>query len=81
MEQRLKAIFAEALNLPASGVTDELSMDGCPEWDSLAHMGLIVALEESFGLDFDFGEIVKMRSVRAIREVLTRKVGQTQDAA
>ncbi len=81
MEQRLKAIFAETLRIPAASVTENLTMDDAPEWDSLGHMDLIVTLEQSFGVDFDYGEIVKMRSVRAIREILLAKTGQAQDAA
>ena len=44
-------------------------------WDSLKHMELIVSLEQSFGIELSFDEIVAMRSVGEIKRVLRGKEG------
>ncbi|MDR1600388.1 MAG: acyl carrier protein, partial [Oscillospiraceae bacterium] len=33
------------------------------DWDSLAHMNLIVAIEEEFGMRFTMGEVTGMKNV------------------
>ncbi len=42
-------------------------------WDSLKHMELIVSLEETFGVNLNFDEIVRMQSVREIKRVLNER--------
>jgi len=41
-------------------------------WDSLTHLEIIFLLEESFNVQFDTDDIVYMRSIDAIMEVLSR---------
>ena len=43
------------------------------EWDSLAAMGLVALLEESFEIQLSTEEIMSMRSVGLVREVLRTK--------
>lgn len=73
MDERLKALLAEVLRLPPSAVTGQLTMKDVESWDSLKHMELIVAIEEKFGVQLSFGEIVIMNSVEGIRRVLAEK--------
>ena len=70
---RLKAVFAEVLGLPADRVSDATSPDTTSEWDSLAAMNLVAALEETFGIELSTTEIMRMRSVGIVREVLRAK--------
>lgn len=44
-----------------------------PEWDSLKHAQLVVALERTFGVRFNGREIVQMNSIAAIIKVLQGK--------
>lgn len=44
-----------------------------PAWDSLTQMNLVEALEEHFGVEFDFADLVKMDSAAAIAQVLQGK--------
>lgn len=66
----LEELLAELLQVPASGVTDDLAMQHVAIWDSLKHMEVVVALEQQFGLQFTFDEIVTFQSVGAIKRVL-----------
>jgi len=70
---RVESLLAETLNIPAAGITDGLAMQDVGSWDSLKHMELIVALEQGFGIDFTFEEIVEMTSVGEIKRVLREK--------
>ena len=70
---RLRDVFAEVLGLPPDRVTDATSPDTTSEWDSLAAMNLVAALEETFGVELSTTEIMRMRSVGIVREVLRAK--------
>jgi len=69
-DDQLFRLVAEALKLPLAQVTPALKMEDTEAWDSLKHMELIVALEGGCKIDLTFEEIVQMRSVAAIKQVL-----------
>lgn len=70
---RLTDIIVEVLRVPRAQIVDTLDMEATSTWDSLSHMQLIAAIEEEFGIDLDADEIVAMRSVANIRDVLRAK--------
>ncbi len=76
VDERVAGVLSEVLQLPATKITDDLAMQDLEAWDSLKHMELIVSLEETFGQQFTFDEIVAMRSVREIKRVLRAKDAQ-----
>jgi len=45
-------------------------MKSTPEWDSLKHIEIIVAIEGTYKIDLTGDEIADMTSVKAIREQL-----------
>ena len=70
---RLRDLFCEVLGLPQDRVSDATSPETTSEWDSLAAMNLVAALEETFGVELTTTEIMRMRSVGIVREVLRAK--------
>ena len=73
MDAKLNSIIAETLHLPMEQVKDELEMSQVESWDSLQHMNLVASLEQGFGIDFTFDEIILMQSVGEIKRVLRGK--------
>lgn len=67
---KLESTIAQALGLTVDDVTDDLSLDTCDAWTSMAHIGLLSALESAYGITFEIEESIEMDSVEAIREVL-----------
>ena len=47
-------------------------VDNTPGWDSLAHLRLLMAVEEEYGVSFSPDEIDELDSVERIGEVLER---------
>jgi len=70
VDEKIKSLLAEVLQLPAATITDDLEMKSTDVWDSLKHMEMVVSLEQSFGIELTFDEIVAMRSVGEIKRVL-----------
>jgi citrate synthase len=60
-------VIAEQLHVPADRIRDELAFGAIPEWDSLNHVNLMVALEAEYGVTVDEDRMVELTTVRAIR--------------
>jgi acyl carrier protein len=79
-DDKLRDCFSRSLGIPAERVTDDLAYNSLKEWDSVAHMALVVELESEFDVMFDTDDILGMSTVARAREILTR-LGGTFDAA
>jgi acyl carrier protein len=74
-EDKLRDCFSRSLGIPAERVTDDLAYNSLKEWDSVAHMALVVELESEFDVMFDTDDILGMSTVAKAREILTRLGG------
>jgi acyl carrier protein len=68
---RLAGIVSAVLGIPeteaASASAEEVS-----NWDSIAHLNLMMAVEQEFGVRFAAEDIAELDSVPRIREALER---------
>jgi len=74
VEQKIKQIMADVLNLDAQSIDEATVKDHTESWDSLNHINLVMAFEQEFQVSFDVTEIESMLSYSDILEVLDRKV-------
>lgn len=70
--QKLSAAFVEALQIKPEQVTDDLEYNSIKEWDSVAHMTLVAALEEQFDIMLDTDDIIDMSNVAKAKEILAK---------
>ena len=66
-------MFSETLDVPAEELNDETSPDTTSKWDSRRSMELVALIEETFDVELTTKEIMKMRSIGIVREVLRAK--------
>ena len=66
----LEKNFSEVFSIPESSVVDSLALSDIPAWDSLAHMILIVRLEDAYRIQFTGDEIADIKSVGDARSAL-----------
>lgn len=59
--------MAEVLRLPVERIGDDTAMGTVPNWDSTAHMRMMLALEDAFGIELDETRMVEMTSFAKIR--------------
>jgi acyl carrier protein len=64
--------FVDALGISEETVADDLEYNSIPQWDSVAHMQLVAALEEAFDIMLDTDDIIDMSSVAKAREILKK---------
>lgn len=69
---KLRQIFAESLGIDFDSITDELSYNSIPEWDSIAHMALVAAIDEAFDIMMDTDDVIDMSSFAKAKEILKK---------
>ena len=62
MDNKLQQVFSNSLGVPLQRVEDELKYSEAVEWDSVAHMDLIAAIEEAFDIMIDAEDVIEMSS-------------------
>jgi len=67
-------ITADVLRKDANAVPVSATRDLVPGWDSLAHVNIVIALEQRFDLQFLPEEMVEMLSVELIAMLLDEKL-------
>jgi acyl carrier protein len=73
VEEKLKSVMSSVLELPADQINESTTMESVDTWDSLRHMEIIVAIEETFSIELAADEVVDMTSFVEIRRVLAGK--------
>jgi acyl carrier protein len=68
----VEAVFSVALGIDPSLVNDGLSYNSIKEWDSVAHMGLVAALEETYEIMLETDDIIDMSSVAKAKQILAK---------
>ena len=71
-EDRLAAVFVEALQLPAGTPCGQLAYGDTDAWDSVAHMALVAAVEAEFDVQLATEEVIAMSSYHVAKEILAR---------
>jgi acyl carrier protein len=69
-EPRLEEIFRQVLNLGSGADVTSLSQSEAPEWDSLAHVSLVLAIENEFGVQVDAADAIELTSFDAVARYL-----------
>lgn len=66
MDEQVKQIIANVLNVDLNVITAELSSGGIPEWDSVGNLAIISTLEQELGIEFPLEDLFDLNSVRAL---------------
>ena len=74
--EQLQQIFRAVFEKPSLQLDLSATAHDIENWDSMAHVGLIAAIEEQFQVDFDLDELIEMNSVGAIITALSAKLNR-----
>jgi acyl carrier protein len=74
VRQRLQLIMRDLFDDDDLEIRDDLTADEVPEWDSLAHVRLIVAVEREFGVRFTSGEVGEIENAGALVRLIESKL-------
>jgi acyl carrier protein len=73
MEEKVFEIIAGIMDIEMSMININSSPQTIDSWDSLHHMQLILALEETLGLNFNEEDITNMMDVKTIMTCINSK--------
>ena len=65
-----RALLAEVLQLDADTIGDDAAIGITDRWDSLAHMHLILALEQTLGRTLETDVMLEVDNLAAIQALL-----------
>jgi acyl carrier protein len=72
MDARFQKLFADTLNIPVENITDELAFNSIPQWDSVAHMALVAAIDSEYNTMLETEDVIDMSTVGRTREILKK---------
>jgi len=69
---KVRAVIAGILQVPIEEITPEITFGDIPQWDSMGHMEVLLALEENFGVAVNAETISELVSLPLIIEHITQ---------
>ncbi len=72
MHSKLQQVFSESLGLKQEEIVDSLKYSEVPQWDSVAHMALIAAIEEAFDIMIDAEDVINMSSFAMAKQIVAK---------
>jgi acyl carrier protein len=73
--QRLSNVLRDVFDDDTMVATDTLSAAEIPEWDSIAHVRFILAVEREFRVKFTAAEIASLKNVGDLAKAVVAKTG------
>ena len=72
--EQLNEVFREVFDDDSITVNDATTSNDIEEWDSLEHINLIAAVEQEFGMRFSMGQVVSMKNVGEMVDIILSQV-------
>jgi acyl carrier protein len=72
VDRRLKRTICSALRIPEDLYSEELTAGDIPQWDSLGHLQVVMAVEQEFDVAFDVTDMLNAVSVSDFLDLLNR---------
>ena len=72
---KLNEVFQDVFDDESITVTETTTADDIEEWDSLEHINLLAAVEQEFGMKFNMGQVVSMKNVGEMADIILAQIG------
>ncbi len=73
--EKLNGIFRENFDDDTIVVTEKTTASDIDEWDSLEHVNLMAKIEKEFNVKFELREMLALKDVGEMVNLLEKKVG------
>lgn len=70
IDQRLEEVFCDVFSDDTMLLSDEMTAADIPAWDSVAHINLMFAIEQAFGIQFAGNELAEFRNIGELKQYL-----------
>lgn len=72
---KLQTIFDDVFLEPVE-LTPAVVAQDVPEWDSLTHISLLLAVEKAFNIRFRLGEVENAKNVGEFADLIARRLAE-----
>lgn len=76
IQGKVTVIFRDVLDNDDIMLSREICADDIEEWDSLAHISIIVAIEKEFGVKFELTELKPLQNVGELLDLVQLKISR-----
>jgi acyl carrier protein len=76
VEAQLTEVFKSVFGDTSIALRRSMTAADVPDWDSLAHINLIVAIEKTFRIRFTTAEVSKLENVGDLMDTIERKLAK-----
>ena len=73
--RRLVEVFQEVLDMDDLVLTRETTANQVDGWDSLAHVRIVIGIEQAFGIRFETAEVAGLGNVGDLFTLIESKLG------
>ena len=73
---RLNRVFQDVFDDDSIRVTPNTTADDIEDWDSLEHINLVAAVEQELGVKFTMGQVVTMKNVGEMVDIILAQIGE-----
>lgn len=70
LHDRLIRLAAEVFQCSASDLSLETKLGDIPEWDSLGHIVLLEAVQETFEIEFPIEQALEVQDLKAVAKLI-----------
>jgi len=70
--EQVRGIASDIFGIPADKITPESSPETIESWDSMQHLNLVLAIEETFGVQLDPEDIEKMKNIGEVATLVEK---------
>ena len=73
IKERVQTVFRDLFDDPSIEIFDDMTAKDIEDWDSLAHIQLISAIQDEFGVKFSLQEVVSIKNVGEFIHLISEK--------
>jgi acyl carrier protein len=75
--QTIQPLFRDVLDQPDLLLTAASNASNVDDWDSLAHINIVMAIERHYKVKFALGELQGLKNVGEMAELIIRKTAKS----
>ena len=73
---KLNEVFRDVFDDDSICVAETTTSEDIEDWDSLEHINLIAAVEQEFGVKFNMGQVVTMKNVGEMADIIMGQLSE-----
>ncbi len=76
IDEKLTQIFRTVFNEPTLNISSATTANDVDAWDSLSHLNMISAVEKEYGIKFKLKDLVKLKNVGDLVQIIEVKLSE-----